>query len=73
MKEEEIQRIANHLEGVIDRKVNGKIDKLREEIRPILEAYTSAGNFGNFVVWISKIVIAIGVIVAAIIGITKLK
>lgn len=80
MKEEEIQHIASHLEGVIKTTVNGKIDALskdfrehKEEMQPILDAYKTAGNIGNFVVWVAKVIMAIGVIGAFIFGATKLK
>ena len=63
------------VEQSIQKTVNGKIDKLHEKLdrhtetmEPILRAYEGANNAGNFIIWISKILLA----VAAIVGTIKL-
>lgn len=61
------------VEESIQKTVNGKIDKLHEKLdthtatmEPILKAYEGANNAGNFVIWISKVFLAVGAIVATI-------
>ena len=82
MDDKQLKYITEHLENVITKTVNGKIDKLdkkfdkmfiehREKMDPIYEAYTSANNTGTFIVWLSKIILAIGIIIGAIIAILK--
>ena len=69
--EEQLQHLTNHLEDVIEKKVNGKIDRLTENIQPILDAYSTANNTGKFIVWLGKITMYIGIIIGGIMAFTK--
>ena len=79
MDDKDIKYLAEHLENVLDKKVNGKIDRLEqklddrfnahdEKMKPIYRAYQSAGISGRFIIWISKIFLAIGVIIGGTIA-----
>lgn len=51
--------------------IEKKMDLRELEMKPMYEAYSSAKNTGEFIIWVSKIIIAFGVIVGLIIGATK--
>lgn len=82
MDDKQLKYLSEHLENVIDKKVNGKIDRLdkkfdtkfdahEKKMTPIYEAYTSANNIGKFIIWISKIVLATGIISAGLLAALK--
>lgn len=45
-----------------------EIETLREEVKPFLDAYNAIEKTSTFVVWLSKVILAVGVIVGLIIG-----
>lgn len=45
---------------------NEEMKKLREEIKPVVDAYSTANKVGTFVEWLSKKILAIGIIGGAI-------
>lgn len=45
---------------------NKEMKALREEIKPVVEAYSTANKVGTFVEWLSKKILAIGIIGGAI-------
>ena len=74
MKEKDIQYLSEHLESVIQKTVNGKIDRLHkkldahiDKLEPVFEVYDTAKRGGGFIIWISKVILAVGVIVGAVI------
>lgn len=46
---------------------NEEMKKLREEIKPVVDAYSTANKVGTFVEWLSKKILAIGIILGIII------
>lgn len=67
MNEKELQQLREHIEAVIEQKVNGKIDRMEDkldrhmlEIQPFLEGYRGARVIGNVLKWIAGVVIAVG-------------
>lgn len=80
MDDKDLQKIIIALQDTIDKKVNGKIIHLDEKldeyikldtewkqtVQPIIDAYDAANRVGNFVQWVSKVILAIGVIVGTI-------
>ena len=46
---------------------NDEMKKLREEIKPVVDAYSTANKMGTFVEWLSKKILAIGIIAGIII------
>lgn len=79
IKEEVIPAVEKVAEQSIERHVNGGIRSLTKKVddhiakmEPIYEAYDTASNVGNFTVWISKVFLAIGAIIASIAGVAKL-
>lgn len=64
----------------IEKTVNGKIRRLDEKlesyikhdmewkttVQPVIDAYTTTEKVGKFLQWLSKIILAVGVIVGAI-------
>ena len=63
--------IEKHVNGKIrnmDQKLDAYIEKdmvwKDKVVQPLVDAYSSANNVGTFLIWISKIVMAIGAIVA---------
>lgn len=79
MTPQQVEQLEAHLERVVRETVNGKIDALSQDFKkhqvkmqPILDAYTTANSMGNFVVWFAKVVIAIGIIGAAVMAFRKL-
>lgn len=84
MTEEHIAHLAEHLssrvEDTVRKTVNGKIDALskdfkehKDEMQPILDAYKAANRVGAFVIWLSKIILALGIIVGVIFTASKVK
>ena len=47
--------------------------EFKEEMKPLTDAYSAAKNTGDFITWMSKIILAIGVIIGAVIGYTHIK
>ena len=75
MNKEQLQELKEHLSQTVKDTVNGKIDTLlddfathKEEMKPILNAYTSASAFGRFTIWISKVMLAIGIIASSLVA-----
>ena len=75
MTPEQLEQIEKTLEKTIERVVNGKIDRLKEsfdnhveEVKPIVSAYKGANTLGKFIIWLSKIALAVGIVVGAFIG-----
>jgi hypothetical protein len=80
MEDKDLQKIIIALQDTIDKKVNGKINRLdekldeyikhdmewKETVQPVIEAYQAVNNIGTFVQWFSKVILAIGVIVGMI-------
>ncbi len=72
---EEIKRV---IQCEIHKTVNAKIDKMSEsfddhkkEMQPILDAYKATNTLGRITIWISKVMLAMGVIVGTIIAFFK--
>jgi uncharacterized protein YeeX (DUF496 family) len=80
MDDKDLQKIIVALQDTIDKKVNGKIIRLdekldayikhdmewKETVQPVIDAYDTVNRVGGFVQWFSKVILAIGVIVATI-------
>jgi hypothetical protein len=73
------QAIEKHVNGKI-RNMDKKLDEYIQEditwkqtVQPIIEAYNTVGLVGTFTNWLSKVIISVGVIVAAIIGFLTYK
>ncbi len=45
---------------------NDEMKKLREEIKPVVDAYSTANKVGTFVEWVSKKILAVGIIAGVI-------
>lgn len=85
MEEKDLQKIIIALQETVDKKVNGKIIHLDEKldeyikqdmewkklVQPIIDAYDTANRMGNFVQWVSKVILALGVIIGTIFLIDK--
>lgn len=85
MDVKQLTELKAHLETVVKETVNGKIDKVlekidseavlnkehRDKMEPLYKAYETTNNFGKFVIWLSKIMLAIGIIIASIISLFK--
>lgn len=85
MEEKDLQKVILALQETIDKRVNGKIVRLDEKlddyikhdmewkttVQPIIEAYDAANRVGNFIQWISKVILALGVIIGTIFFIDK--
>ena len=42
-----------------------------EKMAPIYDAYVTSRNAGKFVIWFSKVILAVGIIVGAIVAVMK--
>lgn len=87
MTEEQLQEINKTIVQTIEKTVNGKINRLdikiddyikhdmewKETVEPIIKAYSTANNVGDFAIWISKIILAVGIIVGVFMGINKIN
>ena len=78
MTPEQLEQLEVHLERVVKQTVNGKIDALatsfnthQEAMQPVLDAYTTANKAGTFIVWLSKLLTSIGIILGMIIAAIK--
>lgn len=67
MNEEELQILKEHIEKVIDERVNGKIDRLdnkvdkhMKEMSPFLTGFKGAKIIGVTIKWVAGVVIAVG-------------
>lgn len=49
------------------------IAQLKAELKPITEAYSAAKNTGEFITWFSKVILALGVVIATIFGIKHIS
>ena len=63
------------IKEVIECTVNGKIDRIkeqidkhREELAPVLEVYSTANNIGRFVKWLSGFMLATALLYSYIKG-----
>jgi len=76
MKPEDLEYIKKELQKTVEAKVNGKIDRLNKEfdkrftaledkMEPVYDAYHSANRMGVFVIWISKVILAISIVIAS--------
>lgn len=45
-----------------------EVEALREEVKPFLDAYNAIEKTSTFVVWLSKLIVAVGIIIGLIIG-----
>ena len=61
------------LGDVIDKidELSANFERLMTEIQPVLDAYRTADNAGKFIVWFSKIIVAVGVIVAGVLALKR--
>lgn len=82
MKPEDLKKIEDAICETIEKVVNGKIDRLDEKfdakfkehetkMQPIYQAYQATDTFGKLVIWLSKVIAAIGFITAAITAVVK--
>lgn len=55
--------IAQNIES---KELRKELKELREEIKPVVDAYSTANKVGTFVEWLSKKILAIGIIGGAI-------
>lgn len=81
MEDKDLQKVIVALQDTIEKTVNGKIKRLDEKldayikldtdwkltVQPVIDAYDTANRAGDFIQWISKIILAIGVIIGGII------
>ena len=79
--------INSSTENAIEKHVNGKIrnmDKKLDEyiesdlewkktVEPVVDAYNTVGLVSNFTNWLSKVIISVGIIIAAVIGFATYK
>lgn len=49
------------------------VAELKTELKPITDAYNAAKNTGDFVTWISKVILALGIVIATIFGIKHIS
>lgn len=80
MTPEQIAQLEKSVKETIEKTVNGKINRLdqkldeyikhdmewKETVQPVIDAYTTVNKVGSFVQWISKVILAIGVIVGVL-------
>jgi len=80
-----LEEIKEEVSKTIKVTVNGKIDRLREDIKkhkvetdikfasfqPIIDAYKATNTLGKGVVWSAKIIISIGIVAGGIITFFK--
>lgn len=64
----EITQVLNDMKEAFDIQVkkqalrDEKHDKHITQMQPILDAYNGAGVFATFVIWLSKMVVAMGIV-----------
>ena len=82
MEQHDLDKVIQALQQVTKETVNGKIDNMskkldeyithdmawKETVQPVVDAYTTVNRFGIFMVWLSRILLAI----VAILGIKHL-
>jgi len=79
MDKEQLRYLTEHIENVINKTVNGKIDNLdkkvderfathEEKMRPIYDVYTTANNVGKFIKWTAGILLAFAAIITTLKG-----
>jgi len=73
-----IEEIKKEVRDEIIRSVNGKIDNLsknfdlhKNEMKPILDLYKTTNNLSKMIIWFSKIILALGIIVGGTITFFK--
>lgn len=80
MTPEQTAQLEKSVKETIEKTVNGKINRLdqkldeyikhdlewKETVQPVIDAYLVANKVGSFVQWISKVILAIGVIVGVL-------
>lgn len=80
MTPEQIAQLEKSVKETIEKTVNGKINRLdqkldeyikhdlewKETVQPVIDAYLVANKVGSFVQWMSKVILAIGVIVGVL-------
>ena len=59
------------IESIVEKAVSKEINALREEIKPILDAYTGANTLGRFFIWSSKVIFGITLVIGAFIATLK--
>jgi hypothetical protein len=76
---EDMEQIRAVIEETIHKTVNGKIDRMEKKLdehikkmQPVYEVYDTANHIGNFAMWISKVFLAVSVIIGSIIGLFKI-
>ena len=80
MTPEQLAQLEKSVKETIEKTVNGKIANIdrkldeyiqRDEdwkstVQPVVDAYMTANRIGSFVQWISKVILAVGVIVGVL-------
>ena len=79
--------INSSTENAIEKHVNGKIRNMdskldtyiksdlewKKTVEPVVDAYNTVGLVSNFTNWLSKVIISVGIIIAAVIGFATYK
>lgn len=81
-----LKEIDRAVERATEKYVNGKIRNLdkkideyiekdlewKETVKPVIDAYTTVGKVSIFIQWLSKLIIAVGVVIGTFLGLNKL-
>lgn len=59
-------QLAPAISAAVTISVNGKIDGLRKDVRPLLEAYATFTGSRRLIFWVGGTIIAIGSFIAAL-------